>query len=138
MEEDEIYLDADEIADDSEEEQSPSKTYKIDYEKGRIYGFVDGEEAIQQLVYKTLRSERFEHLIYSDDYGCEIKKVLLSGENDRDIIISELQRTITESLEIDDRIESVDNFKFSFENDECFVSFDVSTASETTNIEVIL
>lgn len=56
--------------------ESPSLTYRMDWERKRITGQTDGLEAVQQAAAKILRTDRFEHLIYSSDYGTEWRLVL--------------------------------------------------------------
>lgn len=87
----------------------PSKNYKMYLERNIISGFCDGLEAMQQVIYKILNTERYQCLIYSWNYGVEL--VDLYGEP-LTYVCPELQRRITEALVQDDRIDSVDNFIF--------------------------
>ena len=90
-------------------ETQPTKTYKMHIEQNRISGMCDGLEAMKQVVYKILNTERYQHIIYSWNYGIELRD--LYGEPIT-YVCSELQRRITEALVQDDRIKSVDNFEF--------------------------
>lgn len=102
-----------EIAIDDEvvEEVQTSRTYKIDFENGRMTGeIIDGIEAIQQFIYIALRTVRFSYPIFTSDIGSEIHTLLSDGEVTIDYKIAELPRLITDSLIYDERIESVDNF----------------------------
>lgn len=108
------------LLNDFEEVQQPSKTYRIDLEKNRIVGYVDGKEAIKQFIYKTLSTERYEHIIYSWNYGAELAK--LFGQP-IPYVYSEIKRLITEALTQDDRITSVDAFSFGHKKNKVFVSF---------------
>ncbi len=94
---------------DLEVETLPSKNYKMHFEQNIINGFCDGAKAMQQVIYKILNTERYQHIIYSWNYGVELLD--LYGEPVT-YVCPELQRRITEALVQDDRIESVDNFKF--------------------------
>src|SRR4051812_26637613 len=94
---------------DFEEVVEPSKTYSLDFEKKRIAGICDGVEAIEQVIYKILNTERYHYLIYSWNYGSEF--VDLFGQP-TPYVYSELKRLITEALTQDDRIQSVDAFNF--------------------------
>lgn len=87
--------------------EQPTRTYKIDFESGRILGFVDGLEAMRQAIYKILRTERFAYLIYSWDYGVELEA--LFGKS-RSVAESELRRVIQEALTADSRITDISNF----------------------------
>lgn len=92
-----------------EMETEPSKNYKMDIEHSVINDFTDELEAMHQVVYKILNTERYEYIIYSWDYGIELLD--LYGEHVT-YVCPELERRITEALVQDDRIDSVDNFEF--------------------------
>lgn len=98
----------------------PTKTYKI--KDNRIVGFCDGIEALKQAIYLILNTERYEYLIYSDDYGSELKSLI---GKDRDIAESEHKRRIKEALIQDDRINNVDNFIFKYDGDGVLIEFTV-------------
>ena len=112
--------------------QQPSKTYRLDIKRKRVIGYVDGREAIEQFIYKTLSTERYDHIIYSWDYGAEIAK--LFGQP-IPYVYSELKRLITEALTQDDRIESVDAFSFSHIKNKVAVSFIAHTTEGEIAIE---
>ncbi|WP_019123711.1 DUF2634 domain-containing protein [Brevibacillus massiliensis] len=59
-----------------EEQQQPSLTWKLDPEKKRITGMIDGLEAVKQAVGIMLRTERFRYLIYSFNFGSELKGLI--------------------------------------------------------------
>ena len=94
---------------DLEVESQPSKNYKMHIEQNVIKGVCDELEAMKQVVYKILNTERYQNIIYSWNYGIELLN--LYGEPVT-YVCPELQRRITEALIQDDRIESVDNFNF--------------------------
>ncbi|WP_039237482.1 DUF2634 domain-containing protein [Clostridium sp. K25] len=96
----------------------PTKTYKI--KDNKIIGLCDGIEALKQAIYLILNTERYEHLIYSDDYGNELKSLI---GKDRDIAESEYKRRIKEALSQDDRINNVDNFIFKYDGDNVLIKF---------------
>ncbi|MEV2910697.1 DUF2634 domain-containing protein [Paenibacillus larvae] len=112
--------------------QPPSKTYKIDFEQKRIMGSVDGLESVKQSVKKILNTGRFEHLIYSDKYGSDIKTLIGKAPA---LVQSELKRRITEALVQDDRITEVSNFKFNPSGDSTTVSFTVTSVFGVINEE---
>lgn len=101
----------------------PTRTYKI--EKGRIGGMVDGIEAMRQAIARILNTTRFEHVIYSGDYGNELGSLI--GRNS-DLLESETKRLIREALTADDRILDVDRFHFeSTGRGDLIVRFTVNT-----------
>lgn len=92
-----------------EMEQQPSKNYKIHFNEQIIHGFRGELEAMKQVVYKILNTERYRYLIYSKYYGIELEN--LFGEP-VSYVCPELERRITEALVQDDRVKSVDSFYF--------------------------
>lgn len=85
----------------------PSLTYKLDFNNKRISGKVDDTEAILQAVYKALNTERCAYVIYTSQYGVELERLV---GKDYEFVISDLERTITEALIIDDRITGISDF----------------------------
>lgn len=57
--------------DDIDESNQVYRTYKMDFERKRIGGMIDGKEAAVQAIWKILSTTRFAHLIYDDQYGCD-------------------------------------------------------------------
>lgn len=113
------------LSEDMEETPQPSLTYKLDVLNGRIGAVtVDGLEAVKQAVFKILTTARFEHLIYSNDYGNEADIGAVRG---RAVFESEIERWVKEALKQDDRIVSVTNFKFTYDLDTALVIFDVES-----------
>lgn len=87
----------------------PDYTYKLNIEAERIAGYVDELEAYKQAIYKIINTERYDHIIYSRNYGVELKD--LFGQS-IPYVIPEIERRIKEAIEQDDRTESVDSFEF--------------------------
>ncbi len=92
------------------EAEQPSKTYRIDYAKNQIVGWIDGAQAVAQAIYKILLTERFRYLIYSWNYGAELESLI--GEN-YSVYESELKRIVKEAVLQDGRINSIRHFQLS-------------------------
>lgn len=105
-----------------EEDVEPSLTWKLDFKAGKITGMIDGMEAIKQSVFHILNTERYEHLIYSFDYGSELKGLIGLSPI---FIESELNRRVEEALQQDDRITGIDNFSMTRSEDKALVTFTV-------------
>ena len=97
------------LSTDLEMEEQPSKNYKMHIEQNTIKGVCDELEAMKQVIYKILNTERYQYIIYSWDYGIELLD--LYGEPIT-YVCPELERRIKEALVQDDRIDSVDEFEF--------------------------
>lgn len=113
--------------------EEPSRTYKVDWDAGRITGQIRAEDssdayldAVEQFVFKALQSRRDVNIVYSEDYGSELDEMLKMGYT-RDLLQTETERLIVEALIYDERIASVDSFKFSFDGDSMLVRFRVTT-----------
>lgn len=111
----------------------PSLTYALDPESGRIRGMVDGLESVKQAVYLALNTERFTHLVYSWNYGVELKNLI---GKPRDYALPEIKRCITEALLQDDRITAVDGFEFKNQKSAVHVTFTVHTIFGNLESEV--
>lgn len=97
------------LTNDLEIETQPSKNYRMRIERNVINGYADKLEAMKQVIYKILNTERYQYVIYSWNYGVELAD--LFGEP-VSYVCPELQRRIEEALIQDDRITSVDSFEF--------------------------
>ncbi len=87
----------------------PSKNYKMYFEQEVINGYWDEIEAMKQVIYKILSTERYTYIIYSWNYGIELKDLFGKPVNR---VCPEIERRIKEALIQDNRIESVDSFLF--------------------------
>lgn len=104
--------------------QQPSKTFRMDLENKRIIGYTDGLDAVAQTICCILGTERYEHLIYSWNYGSELNDLVGKPVP---YIKSELKRRISEALMQDDRINSVNSFEFAVTGRKLAVRFVVHT-----------
>lgn len=115
-----------------DESTEPSNTFFIDFEKGRISGFVDEREAVKQAIMLILNIERYKFLIYSWNYGAELEALIGTHP---DIVEDEAERLISEALLQDDRITAVYDFEFSRNRDTLLVNFKVDSIYGDIDIE---
>lgn len=87
-------------------DDSTSKTYALDRALNQISGFVDGIDAIKQSIFHILSTERYEHSIYSTNYGIELAN--LYGMS-IDFVSTLIEDRIIDALTQDDRISSVNS-----------------------------
>ncbi len=113
--------------------REPSKTWRIDFEKKRISGTIDGLDALRQAVFLCLSTERYEHVIFSFDYGVESKGMEGRSYN---LVQTELQSAIEDALSADERITGVSDFAFSRTNSGVNVTFSVAGNSGSFTMEV--
>lgn len=113
------------LEEDFKIEERPTHTYKMNLAGEHVRGYTDGIEAMKQAIYKILNTERYQYVMYSQNYGVELLD--LYGEP-VSYVCPELERRITEALIWDDRIQSVDNFEFNIsKKSEILVTFTAHT-----------
>lgn len=115
-----------------DESTEPSNTFFIDFEKGRISGFIDEKEAVKQAIMLILNTERYKFLIYSWNYGVELEELIGTHP---DIVEDEAERLISEALIQDDRITAVYDFEFNRNRDALIVNFKVDSIYGDIDIE---
>lgn len=111
----------------------PSLTYSMDLDGVNINSYKDDLKAVEQAIYKMIYTERYKHLIYTWNYGIELKD--LFGKTIPYCCV-EIERRIKECLISDDRITRVFNFDFkepNFGSIICF--FEVETIYGNAKIE---
>ena len=93
----------------------PIKTHRMElYEGDYILGFVDSLKAMEQAIYKIIRTERYKYIIYSWDYGIELEDLFGMPV---EYCVVELERRISEALLQDNRITAVNGFEFDTESE---------------------
>lgn len=116
--------------------EQPTNTFLIDWSSGQISGMDAGLAAMRQAVEIILQNERFHWQIYDSNFGAELEDLI--GE-EYDYIVSELPRRIQEAFSVDNRILSVENFRFEEGGaGNMKVSFDVVTVYGALAKEVIV
>lgn len=108
----------------TEYEIQSSRTYELRPASGTIGGLIDELDAMEQVVYKILNTERFECPLYTWNYGIELNELI--GEPIT-FVLPELERRITEALMQDERITAVDSLEFEISGGAVLVSFVVNT-----------
>jgi hypothetical protein len=131
----------------------PTRTYKIEFAENigknrgvlyidtkvdeeqldRINGYTDGLDALAQAIYLILGTERYEHLIYSWDYGVEL--IDLYGKP-MPYVMSELPRRVKDALTQDDRIDDVVDFEFNPKKSKLHATFKVVSNIGNVSVEM--
>lgn len=81
----------------------------------------NGRDAYIQWCVKTVATERFCCLAYSDEIGVEEDAAL--KEPSREAVESAMERTITEALMVNPKTEYVRDFEFEWEGDDLYIKF---------------
>ncbi len=105
--------------------ERPTKTYAMNLSGADITDFVDNLKAMEQAVYKIIRTERYRYKIYSWDFGIELEDLFGMPVS---YCIPEIERRIKEALLQDTRIIEVTDFEFeTSKRSAVFTKFKVST-----------
>lgn len=106
-------------------ESMTTKTHKIQMFGDRIYGKIDELKAMKQACFKILNTERYDYIIYSWNYGIELKDLFGKPKSYCKVILPE---RIKEALKQDGRVLDVYNFSFTdLARSVIAVAFTVST-----------
>lgn len=103
---------------------SPSKTHFIDFKENIMIGMTDGIEALKQAIYLILRIERYDYVIYSWNYGIQLKD--LFGKPTI-YACAVLPSRIKDALMQDDRIQNVTDFVTKSEGNTVSATFMVNS-----------
>lgn len=114
----------DDLINDFEEGTEPSKTYKLNTDKGRFFGFADELDAVQQAIFLMLSVERYDYPIYSWNYGFETSD--LFGQP-APYVASVVPGRIRDCLLQDDRITDVGEFEVTTQKNKVHVKFTAHT-----------
>lgn len=110
----------------------PSKAFHIDFENKKIIGMTDTKRAIEQSIYLMLKTDRYEHLIFSWNYGEEINNLV---GKPKDLAKAELPRLIKECLLSDDRISDIEDLVMKDIEEGIHISFTAITVHGEIYIE---
>ena len=117
-------------------ETQPSLNYEMHLEDESIYDKCDKLDAMKQVIYKILNTERYRYYIYSWNYGVELEELFGKPVY---YVVPELERRITEALTADERIEKVTDFEFdTSERKTVHCKFKVHTIFGEVDIEKVV
>lgn len=116
-------------------EVEPYREYEIDPETKRFTGrILEGTEAILTWIIFTLKSKRYEHEIYSWEYGEEFSE-MIGNSYEPDLLQSEAKRMVEEALLVNEHITAINNFEAEQIKDKLHISFSVETDQGDTDSE---
>lgn len=122
----------------TEAEEKPSLTYKLDLDKGRIVGKVDGLEAVNQAIRKAIITPRFKCLIYDNQYGSEIEDTVIAKDATPELIEAVIPGFVKDALKPDTRILKVYDFEFEFKGEGAYIFFRADTVFGETEFEEVI
>ncbi|MDB3082993.1 DNA-packaging protein [Clostridioides difficile] len=116
----------------SNEELPIFKEFAWDFEKNEKiiengdFKVVERNEAVKVWIYKTIKTNKYIHLIYTWDYGTDIKN-LIGQKYTKGLTESETKRYIQEALLINPYILEVNVTNTEFKDDNLSISLNVKT-----------
>lgn len=126
------------VAGVGEQREQTSRTYKIDWDNGRIVGVVDGVEAVRQAIHKALITPRFACGIYDNQYGSELLSLLHQPGVTPELIRTESPRMVKDALLPDTRVLDVSDVNITFDGDEAQLSFVATTIYGEIAVEEVM
>lgn len=101
----------------------------FNFEKGEFFsdasGAVvtdDGKQGMANLIEKIHRAPRGVYRVYTDDYGSEVRNVLIDSEINETGRISMVKEAIRDSLIYDERIVDVSDIEIQRENKDTYIA----------------
>lgn len=115
------------------------RTYRIDFERKRVGGMIDGKEAVVQAIWKILSTTRFAHFIYDDQYGQDIFRKINDSGLTPDYIEADMPVMVEEALLYDERITGISDFSYRIiSGDSVHISFIADTIYGELDIEGVI
>ncbi len=136
-------IDFTELLDEEEGEEDYDEgnyTFKLDYETGEISReLIAGAKSVEQFSLLALRTPRFEHAIYSDQFGSELLS-LIKEQNDVTpaFLSSEIERVVNEAIIYDDRVSDIEDVEVYYQDNNAHISFKIIVMGEVVDIEEVL
>lgn len=108
-------------------------TFRYDAAGNHI--IVTKNEAIKVWIYKLLKTERYRHIAYYDDYGLELEKYVGKVPNDG-ISSSAVYADIKEAVLVNPYILAVNNVRFSKEGKKLTIQMEYETVYGTDKVRL--
>ncbi|OUQ68232.1 hypothetical protein B5E53_07120 [Eubacterium sp. An11] len=144
MDEDELFMDLEETEDedgdsDEIEEEIIYRTYRMDFKNKRIIGMVDGIDAAVQAIFKALQTRRFAHIIYDDQYGCDIFNKIGNLSLTQSYLDTDIPAMIEDTFQNEDMIQGFSDMDYEIvDGDSVRIQLFASTIFGDVNLEGVI
>lgn len=120
--------------DDTTEE--PYREYELDPVTGKLTGrIIEGTDAVAVWALLALRSERYDHTIYSWDFGEEFS-AMIGNSYEPDLLQSEVQRMVEECLLVNEHITGIKDLVAEQIDDLLHITFTLVTDQGDAEVDV--
>ena len=144
MDEDELFMELEETEDedgdnDEIEEEIIYRTYRMDFKNKRIIGMVDGVDAAVQAIFKALQTRRFAHIIYDDQYGCDIFNKIGNLGLTQSYLDTDIPAMIEDTFQNEDMIQGFSDMDYEIvDGDSVRIQLFASTIFGDVNLEGVI
>ena len=126
--------------DDDEEElvnqEREYVEYEVDFENGKLTGNkLYGLDAIRQWAYMALNTVRYQHIVKSWDYGCEVEELIGKGYSSEHVE-SELTRMIYDCLIMHAAIDDINVCDYMYGSDTIRCTVVIKTNMGEVSVDV--
>lgn len=134
--EDSDNLDLEDAIVDTEDEEKPYKEYELDPKTGRLTGrIIEGTDAIVVWAILTLKADRYNHSVYSWDYGEEFS-AMIGNSYEPDLLQSEVERMVEECLVVNEHITGIKDLQVEQVNDRLHILFTIITDQGDAEVDI--
>lgn len=115
------------------------RTYKMDFNKKRIGGFIDNFEASQQAIMKAMMTRRFAYEIYDDQYGCDVMNKIGNTSLTKEYLDSDIPFMLEDMLLPEDTVIGIGDVEYTMlDGDSLFIRCLVQTIYGQAEIEGVI
>lgn len=97
---------------------------------------LEGLDALQIWIYKTLKTERYRYLAYSWEYGIELEETIISSRTSDRVDQTEIERYVGEALGVSQYISEIRDFEANKASSKLLISFTAVTVYGEVDIIV--
>lgn len=116
-----------EILTASQDDDPIPSEYEIDFKTGKLTGrVVDGAEAVAVWAWLCIQTMRYEYMLYSHEYGCELSD-LIGQRYSPDYTTALAKWMVEDALKVNEHISGVEDFECTEERGQLHLKFTLLT-----------
>ena len=124
-----------ELIDKEEEEEYYPREFDIDFTTGKLTGRIaEGARAVAVWAYLAIKIVRYKYIQYSWEYGNEMVN-LIGGTYSDEYVKSEVNRMLTECLEVNPYVNGIENLEIEKVNETLHIKFTLLTDYGSEEVE---